>query len=134
MSAVPNSRVGPLGLNQRSDYLAKLATIKPTEFWKFTRGQPRNVPAYLVLQDAAEIFEWLTRIKATREVSRDNGTETGPFFQFASILWPTIFGNGVAGLPAAIKNWAKWRSAYNEQSALIANLARRHPTWGIFEH
>jgi hypothetical protein len=114
-------------------FIEKLVAVDPREFWKPKRGRSRNLPAYLVLQDVAAIFEWLTSIKATREVSRDNGTEIGPFFNFASILWPTIFGNGVAGLPAAIKNWAKWRSAYKEQSPIIVNLALRNPAWGILE-
>jgi hypothetical protein len=98
-------------LEQGAAFIEKLVAVDRREFWKPKRGRSRNLPAYLVLQDVAAIFEWLTSTKATREVSRDNGTETGPFFNFASILWPIIFGNGVAGLPAAIKNWAKWRSA-----------------------
>jgi hypothetical protein len=120
-------------LEQESGFLEKLVAVDPRGFWKPKRGRPGNLPAYLVLQDAAAIFEWLTSTKATREVSRDDGTETGPFFHFASTLWPTIFRNGVVGLPAAMKNWADWRSAYNEQSALIVNLALRQPVWGLFE-
>jgi hypothetical protein len=120
-------------LEQEAAFIEKLVAVDPREFWKPKRGRSRNLPAYLVLQDVVAIFEWLTRTKATREVSRDNGTETGLFFDFASTLWPTIFGNGVVGLSAAMKNWAEWRSAYNEQSALIVNLALRHPAWGIFE-
>jgi hypothetical protein len=121
-------------MNEEFDFLGKLAAIAPKKFWNLTRGQPRNVCAYLVLQDAAALFEWLSGIKATREVSRDDGTETGPFFHFASILWPTIFRNGVVGLPAAMKNWAELRKAYGEQSGLIINMGYRHPEWGLFEH
>jgi hypothetical protein len=120
-------------LEQERTFLEKLVAIEPRDFWKLKRGRPPNRPAYLVLQDAAAIFEWLSSTEATREVNRDDGTEIGPFFHFASTLWPTVFGNGVVGLPAAMKNWADWRSAYNEQSALIGNLALRHPAWGIFE-
>jgi hypothetical protein len=119
-------------LNEESDFLGKLAAIAPKEFWNLTRGQPRKVCAYLVLKDAAALFEWLSGIKATREVSRDDGTETGPFFHFASILWPTIFRNGVVGLPAAMKNWAQLRRTHDEQSALVVNMALRHRSWGIF--
>ena len=120
-------------LEQEAAFIEKLVAVDPREFWKPKRGRSRNLPAYLVLQDLAAIFEWLTSTKATREVSRDNGTEIGPFFIFASTLWPTIFGKGVTGLPAAMKNWAKWRSAYNEQSALIVNLALRNPVWEILK-
>ena len=120
-------------LEQESDFLEKLVAIDPREFWKPKRGRPRNLPAYFVLQDAAALFEWLSGIMATREVSRDDGTETGPFFHFASILWPTIFGNGVVGLPAAMKNWARYRKQFDERSALIANIALRHPVWRVYE-
>jgi hypothetical protein len=89
-------------LEYLSEYLARVACVQTTEIWKPGPGQPRNIAAYLVLQDAAAIFEWLTRKQATREVDRDNHAETGPFFQFASILWPVIFQEGTAGLSAAI--------------------------------
>jgi hypothetical protein len=120
-------------LRQELDYLAKLGAITPEEFFQISRGQPRNIAAYKVLQDAAAIFEWLTDTEATREVDRDEGTETGPFFQFASILWSAVFRKGVAGLPAAMKNWAAGRSKYDEASALIGNIALRYPTWRVFE-
>jgi hypothetical protein len=116
-----------------SEYLAKLGGVHPREIWKPQRGQPPNITAYLVLQDAAAIFEWLMGMMATREVDRDDGSETGSFFRFASILWPIVFGKGTTGLPSAMKNWAQWRSQYNERSALIANIALRHPAWGIFK-
>ena len=120
-------------LNQKSDFLAKLGAIAPKKFWKVEgSGRPPNLVAYLVLQDTAAIFEWLAGTKAARGVHRITGSETGPFFRFASTLWPAVFGNSIAGLPAAMKNWAQWQSRYNERSALIANMALRHPTWGIF--
>jgi hypothetical protein len=120
-------------LEQEPSFLEKLVAIEPKHFWKLTRGRPRNLPAYLALQDAAAIFEWLTGIKATREVSRDNNKEVGPFFDFVSILWPTIFEKGVMGLPAAMKNWAALRKAHGERSPLIINMGLRHPEWGISE-
>jgi hypothetical protein len=120
-------------LDQEPDFLAKLGAIKPQQLWKFGPGQPPNLRAYLVLQDAAAIFEWLTGTKAAREVDRVEGADAGPFFQFASILWPPIFGRGLWGLSTAMKNWAEWRSRYGERSALVANMALRHPAWGIFE-
>jgi len=121
-------------LTQEVDYLVKLGAITPNEHLQQSSGQPRNIVAYKVMLDAAAMFEWLTGTQPTREVDRIEGTETGPFFQFASILWPAVFRKGVAGLPAAMKNWATARSEHNEQSALIANINLRHPTWGVFEH
>jgi hypothetical protein len=120
-------------LSQEAAYLAKLGAIKPPKHWYVSRGGPRNIAAYQVLQDAAAIFEWLTDTRATRAVDRIKRTETGPFFRFASILWPVVFRKGVAGLPAAMKNWAAARSKYNERSALIANIAMRYPEWGVFD-
>jgi hypothetical protein len=119
-------------LEYLSEYLARVGDVQTTEIWKPGPGQPRNVTAHFVLQDAAAIFEWLTGVQATREVDRDTGAEIGPFFQFSSILWPVIFQKGTAGLPSAMKNWAEWRSQYNERSALIANIAAGHPGWGLF--
>jgi hypothetical protein len=113
----------------------RLENVSRTEFSdrQAPRGHPRNIAAYQVLQDAAAIFEWLTDARATRAVDRIKAIETGPFFRFASILWPVVFKKGVAGLSAAIKNWAAARSKYNERSALIANIAMRYPTWGVFD-
>ena len=119
-------------LNDERDYLTKLAGISPRQYWKTGRGRPRNVAAYLALQDAAAIYEWFTGRNAARNVDRIDGAESGPFFRFASTLWPIIFGSD-AGLPAAMKNWANSRSQLDERSALIANIDLRYPTWGIFE-
>jgi hypothetical protein len=101
--------------------------------WKRGPGQPRNIRAYLVMKDIAAIFEWLTNIEATRQVDRISGVEAGPFWQFAAAIWPVVFGEADDGLPAAMKNWSSYRKRYGERSALIANIAMRHPTWGIFE-
>jgi hypothetical protein len=91
-------------LSQEVDYLAKLGAITPKKFLQQSRGRPRKIAEYKVLQDAAAIFEWLTDTKATRVVDRIEGIDIGLFFRFASILWPVIFRKGVAGLSAAMKN------------------------------
>jgi len=101
--------------------------------WDYGRGQPRNITANLVVQDAAAIFEWLTKTEATREVDRVCGAEIGPFQQFLAAIWPVVFGSGDDGLPAAMKSWASLRRKHGEKSPLIANIAMRNPTWGIFE-
>ena len=119
--------------DEQCEFLSRLAAITPADLWNPISRRPRSIRPYLILQDAAVIFEWLTGTRATREVSRTNGEEIGPFFQFVSILWPVIFGKGTEGLPSAIKNWAQWQKAYDEQSPLIENIAGRHPTWGIFD-
>jgi hypothetical protein len=120
-------------LDQHSRLLAQLATINPKAFWKKGPGGPRNVKSYLVLQDAAAIYEWITGETATRNVDRDRGTDVSPFFQFASVLWPIIFEKDIRGLKAAMKNWAKWRKDHDERSVLVVNIALRHPDWGLFE-
>jgi hypothetical protein len=121
-------------LREESEFLAKLAGIAPDKYYsQFGSRRPRNVSAYLVLKDMAEIFQWLTRKPATREVDRESYSETGPFFRFASTLWPVLFGKGTAGLPSAMKNWAEAKKQFREPSPLILNLAMRYPTWGIFE-
>jgi hypothetical protein len=125
-----------LGMIQRirdeHAFLAKLASAAPAA-WKRGPGQPRNITAYDVMRDAAAIFEWLTNLKAARVVDRVSGDEVGPFWRFLGAVWPVVFGKGDEGLRAAMKNWARLRSLHHEQSALLANLALKHPTWGIFE-
>ena len=120
-------------LDEAPEFLGKLASISPRQFWNLRRGQPRNLVAYLVLQDAAEIFQWYSEKKATRTVDRVNATESGAFFRFASALWPIVFGRGLAGLPAAMRNWALARSQFRERSPVILNIDLRHSEWGLFE-
>jgi hypothetical protein len=120
-------------MSEVRDFLAKLASMESRKFFNLKRGQPRNLPSYLVLLDAAAIFNWYTGDRAARGVDRIKYIESGPFFRFASALWPFIFGKGIGGLPAAMKNWAKARKDYAEHSALIENIAWRHSTWGVFE-
>ena len=87
----------------------------------------------LVLRDAAAIFKWFGGVEPTREVDRRTGKEIGPFFRFASALWPVVFGKGVYGLTAAIKNWKWARLHYGEECALIAHINMHHRAWGIYE-
>jgi len=119
-------------LSKTREFLIRLATIEP-KVPDFGPGQPKKILPYLVLKDVAAIFEWYTGSKATRRVDRNTGEGIGPFWQFASALWPILFGNDTEGLPAAMKNWASWRSRFDEISALIANIDLRHPTWGVFD-
>jgi hypothetical protein len=116
-------------LKKARDYLAQLAAISPKKSWP--SGGLRKEAAYLVLRDAAAIYEWFSGKKAVRGVTRRR--ESGLFFRFASTLWPIIFEKGCAGLPAAMKNWAAGRLRLGERSPFIANLAMRNPTWRIFE-
>src|SRR5262249_31401370 len=121
-------------LIQESDFLNNLAaaTTKLMEKKPPSRGSP-NIRAYLVMMDLAAIFEWLTERKATRQVDRIHRKETGPFWQFRAAVWPLVFGEGVSGLPAAIRRWDELRSLHGEASQLLRNIATRHPPWGIFK-
>jgi hypothetical protein len=78
-------------LEYLSEYLARVGDVQTTEIWKPGPGQPRNVTAYFVLQDAAAIFEWLTGVQATREVDRDTGAEIGPFSSSVQFSGPSFF-------------------------------------------
>src|SRR5262249_39333215 len=120
-------------LRQEDHFLRKLAAAPVTliEKTKRGRGQPRNIPAYLVMKDLAAIFELLTDRKAARAIDWTDNTETGPFWRFAESVWPVVFGN-TRGLKAAMKNWAKARKLYHEHSSFVLNLPLRK--WGIFEH
>jgi hypothetical protein len=116
-------------LKKARDYLAQLAAISPEKYWP--TGGARKLEGYQVLLDAEAIYEWFSGKRAARGVSR--GKESGPFFRFASALWPIIFEKGCAGLPAAMRKWADGRRKHNERSPLIANIAMQNPTWGIFD-
>src|SRR5262245_11497532 len=121
-------------LRQEDHFLRKLAAAPVTliEETKRGRGQPRNIPAYLVMKDLAAIFELLTDRKAARGVDRTDHTETGPFWRFAESVWQVVFGT-TRGLKAAMKNWAEARKLHHEHSSFVLNLRMRRPEWGIFE-
>lgn len=117
-------------LREELEFLAKLAAIAPDKYWQLTPEQ-RVTSAYLVLKDAAAIYEWLTGRRATREVDRDDHFEKGPFFHFVETLWPVVFRESAPGLENAMKNWASARSRFRERSPVLFNINSRHPTWGI---
>ena len=86
---------------------------------------PPNRTAYLVMLDFAEIFKCVSGLTATRITiagTEGEGQNTGPFFVFMSAVWPIIFGNGDAGLSAALRQWATNHRATGDRSAFIANL------------
>jgi hypothetical protein len=120
-----------LRLGQGRDFIATIAVAAGKPLWGPSRGQPRNIPAYLVTQDLAALYEYLTRKEATRIVNRTSHAECGPFYDFAAATWPVLFGQGDDGLAAAIRNWSPWR--HREKSPVIVNIGLRHPEWGVFE-
>ncbi len=99
-----------------ADSLAKLRPRK---------GRPMNAFGYLLLLDLAAIFEWVTGKKATRRVDRMTHEETGPFYEFARIVWPMVTSNGSDGFIAAWRNWADFSRKYRERSPIIANFKLR---------
>jgi hypothetical protein len=122
-------------LKEEDDFLRKLAaaTARLIDELDESLGgrRPRNICAYLVMVDLAAIFEWLTGRKATREVDRDLGKDTGPFWDFAAAVWPHVFGKGRYGLSAAMKNWEKEkRHPRHGGSPFIRNMAMRHHDMG----
>jgi hypothetical protein len=121
-------------VRQELDHLrhGAVAARNAAGVWKRKKGQPRNTPGYLILQDLAAMFEWLTGTPATRRVDRIEGADSGPFSEFAAAVWPVVFGSD-DGLSNQTKRWAAGRSRYSESSALIANLALRYPEWGLFD-
>ena len=79
-------------LHATMSVLAKLSLLRPPKHWKRGPGQPRKIVGYLILQDAAVMFEWLhlevSGKKATRMLnSRDTGRLEGLFHNFALTLW-----------------------------------------------
>jgi hypothetical protein len=109
-----------------------IATLSLERKLKRGPGQPRNTASVFVLLDIARIFEWLTEVTPSREVSRVNGEDTGPFHKFASSIWPPVFASATDGLSAAMKDWASGRESHS--SALMANIDLRQPSWRVFGH
>jgi hypothetical protein len=119
-------------LNDAQNLVAEIGAAAKQPLWKPGRGQPRNISAYLVMMDIAAIFEWLTNTAPTRIVDRTTYDESGSFGDFAGAIWPLVFGTN-SGFSAAMKNWGWAHKKFGEQSPLLANIAMRHPEWGIFE-
>jgi hypothetical protein len=113
-------------------FLDRVVSLQPGALWASGPGQPRNIIAYLIMRDIAAIYEWGTGRRASRQYDAYEEKESGPFWQFASAVWSAIYGTE-DGLSAAMKNWASYRAQFGEESALIANIAMRHPSWGLFE-
>jgi hypothetical protein len=98
------------------------------------RGRPRAIIPYLVMFDLEAIFEFVTGTRAERRVRgedhHEHGKEYGPFWDFVQPIWGMIFGSH-AGLSAAMKNWSSARNKFGDTSAILANIAFRHPEWRI---
>jgi hypothetical protein len=114
-----------------NDLIAGIESVQKR--MKSSRGQPRNTTAYMVLMDIAAIYEWVTGLRAYREVSRRNRTEIGRFYHFAAAIWPVVFCSADDGLPAAIRNWSSARKNFREASPLLFNIRMEHPSWGVFD-
>jgi hypothetical protein len=119
-------------LNDAQNLVTEIGAAAKQPLSKPGRGQPRNICAYLVLMDIAAIYEWLTNTAPTRIVDRTTHDESGSFGDYAGAIWPFVFGKN-SGFSAAMKNWGWAHYKFGEQSPLIANIAMRHPEWGIFE-
>jgi hypothetical protein len=60
---------------------------------------------YLIVLDLAAIFQLLSGKLPTRQINQDTGRDYGPFWNFASGIWPAVFESS-SGLAAATKRWA----------------------------
>jgi hypothetical protein len=104
--------------------------------WVPTPMREGMLKRYLVLQDLAAIFEWATGSRAGRRVRTEDhdyaGEEYGPFWNFARMAWPMIFGSD-QGLSNAIRRWAKLLTQNHAVSPFLPNINLRHPEWRIRE-
>jgi hypothetical protein len=101
-----------------------------------TLGRPKRGISYRILLDLGAVYQFVTGERPSRQVRGgdhpDRGKDYGPFWDFASIVWHAIFGNG-AGLSYAMKDFAAGRAQFRDYSPIIANMGLRHPEWGIFD-
>lgn len=90
---------------------------------------------YCVMQDLAAVYEYATKKGATRRMGTDTsrkahaGEDYGPFWDFASRVWKTVFGSK-DGCSQALKRMSKYKNI--EASALIAHMACRYPEWQLY--
>lgn len=100
------------------------------------RGRSPNLTAFLILLDIQVIFEYLTKTRATRRIHNkdhpDTGQPYGPFWDFSSAVWRSIYGSDEQ-LAAAMKNWAAYKLKHKDRSPLIDNIHMQHPEWRIFD-
>jgi len=95
-------------------------------------GKPRTSAGPLFVQEASEVYEYLTGERAERRVERDPPhADCGPFYDFCKAIWQSRCGN-VVGLGNSLKRWAKFRNADDTSSRVIAQLAHLYPEWGLF--
>jgi hypothetical protein len=123
------------GVIQREpDRLRQIAVAArgASKIWRRARGRPRNLVGNWILLDLAEIYEWLVGQEASRRTNREEGVDTGPFWDFASAVWPIVFGSD-DGLSHGLKSWASYRKKYAPSLPLINNMDRRHPEWRLFD-
>jgi hypothetical protein len=59
---------------------------------------------YLVMLDLAAIFQLVSDEPPTRRTHFDTGMPYGPFWDFAKVIWPAIYGTN-RGLQSAMKIW-----------------------------
>jgi hypothetical protein len=90
-------------LQEMRSFLGRLSSASTLSLDLFRRGpgQPRNIAASRVLMDLVEMFEWVIHTKAFRQRH-----DTGPFWEFATTVWPLIFERGEYGLHSASCNHA----------------------------
>ena len=110
--------------------LASSAKAARSDLGKGRVGKPRKVAGALFVQESSEVFEYLTGTRAEREVSRDTGSECGPFYEFTKLLW--VAQRGAAhGLGNSLKQWAAFRRSGRSTSRVIVSLASLYPEFGL---
>jgi hypothetical protein len=105
---------------------AAAKTLEP--IFKKATDQRRNITAYLLLLDLAQIYEWLT----DQRPQRGSDDREHPFDNFVGASWSAIFGN-VHGIQAALKNWAAYRNEFADKSPVLFNISLRRPEWRLFD-
>jgi hypothetical protein len=112
------------GITWLTDLAKALREPQPKEPPKATRN-------HLIILDLAAIFQLVGGKQPTRRTNSDTGKDYGPFWDFASAIWPVVFGNR-SGLSAAIKQWAtedlRQRELAEAAACEAANLMGRDLT------
>jgi hypothetical protein len=101
-----------------------------SDLGKGRAGKPRKVAGVLFVQEASEVYEYLTGLRPERDVDRNTSRDCGHFFDFTRALWIARRG-AMPGLSNSIKRWAEFRKSDQARSGVIAHLASYYPEFGL---
>lgn len=129
----PNEGLRKLKVIRGAIEALSAASEKALAATKSDRGPSPRPDRVHRIEGLAEIYHYLTGKKPARANHRIENLEYGPFFEFASTAWVSLFGTA-EGFGSATKDWAKQYAGVSRPArwGLIHVVARQNPAWRLF--